>query len=412
MSFQQGLSGLNAAARNLDVIGNNVANSNTVGFKGSRAIYADVYAASLSGAGGAEVGIGTSVASIQQQFTQGNVTVTNNPLDIAVNGSGFFRMSGTNGITYSRNGQFHLDNAGYIVNADGGKLTGYPVDSAGNIVTSSPLPLQIQHGDIAPQVTTRFNATVNLDSRAPAIVAAFNANDPTTFTNSTSGTVYDTLGNAHVFTTYFTKTATSGQWNVQAAVDGTAVSNVDLGAGPGNPIRLNFDTSGALTTASPAATARLTINSGAVTPVQVELSYSGTTQFGSDFSVNALSQDGYTSGHLTGYNVANDGTVLGQYSNGQSKPLGQVVLGNFANPQGLHPLGKNQWAETTDSGLALIGTGGTGGLGLLQSAAVEDSNVDLTQELVNMITAQRVYQANAQTVKTQDQLLQTLVNLR
>ena len=412
MSFQQGLSGLNAAARNLDVIGNNVANSNTVGFKGSRAVFSDVYAASLSGSGGTGIGIGTSVAQIQQLFTQGNVTVTNNPLDLAINGGGLFRMASPSGVTYSRNGQFHLDNQGVIVNSESLALTGYPVDAQGNVVTSAPQPLQITRGDISPKETSQFNAVVNLDSRAPALAAAFNAADPSTYTSSTSGTVYDSLGNQHVLSLYFTRTPVAGQWNVQAVVDGGLPADVDFGAGAGNPLTLNFDTSGVLTTPSPAATALMTVSSGAVTPISVDLGFAGSTQFGAGFGVNALTQDGYTSGRMTGFNISSDGRVLGQYSNGQAKTMGQVVLGNFSNPQGLQPLGKNQFAETGDSGQAVISTPGSGSMGVLQSAAVEDSNVDLTQELVNMITAQRVYQANAQTIKTQDQVLQTLVNLR
>lgn len=412
MGFQSGLSGLNNAAKNLDVIGNNVANANTVGFKGSRALFADVYANSLTGSGSGQIGIGTKVEMVQQEFTQGNVTVTNNPLDIAINGQGFFRLSDSGTVTYSRNGQFHLDNAGYVVNSDDLALTGYGVDASGAIIASSPAPLRISTADINPRATTEFDATLNLDSRAAAIAAAFDPNDPATFTSSTSGTVYDTLGNAHVLTLYFVKAATAGQWSVYGTVDGTATTDVSLGGGAGSPATLDFDNTGALTTAMPLTGVQLTITSGAVTPIAFDLDFSGSTQFGSGFSVNALAQDGYTSGRLTGFNVGADGMILGRYSNGQSKTLGQVVLANFANPQGLHPLGNNVWEETTDSGLAVIGAPQSGALGSLQSAAVEESNVDLTQELVNMITAQRIYQANAQTIKTQDQVLQTLVNLR
>ncbi|HZM45618.1 MAG TPA: flagellar hook protein FlgE [Burkholderiales bacterium] len=413
MGFQTGLSGLNAASQNLDVIGNNVANASVVGFKSSRTLFADVYAASLNGAGANAIGIGTKVADIQQQFTQGNITVTNNPLDIAINGGGFFRMSDNGTITYSRNGQFHFNEDGYIVNADNLRLSGYGVDASGNIVASAPVAIQLDTADIAPKVTSDFGVGLNLDARAtPPTTAVFNPADPTSFTASTSGTVYDSLGNSHVFTQYFVKTATNGQWNLHGAVDGTALANVNLGAGAGNPVVLNFNSSGALTTAMPIAAASLTVAGGAATPLTFALDFQGSTQYGSNFSVNSLTQDGYTSGRLSGFSIAGDGQILGQYSNGQSKTLGQVVLANFANPEGLTPLGNNQWQESADSGLPLIGAPATGNLGALQSAAVEDSNVDLTAELVNMITAQRVYQANAQSIKTQDQVLQTLVNLR
>jgi flagellar hook protein FlgE len=413
MAFQSGLSGLSAASQNLDVIGNNVANASVVGFKASHALFADVYANSLNGAGTNSIGIGTKVADVQQEFTQGNITVTNNPLDIAINGGGFFRMSQNGTITYSRNGQFHFDDAGYIVNSDNLRLTGYSVDAAGNVIASSPAPLQLATADIAPNVTSMFSAGLNLDARAtPPTIAVFNPADPTSFTSSTSGTVYDSLGNSHVFTMYFVKTATAGQWNLHGTVDGTAPGNVNLGAGAGNPAVLNFNSSGALTTTMPLNPVSLTVGGGATTPLAFSLDFQGSTQYGSGFNVNAMDQDGYTSGRMTGFNIAGDGQILGQYSNGQSKTLGQVVLTNFANPQGLAPVGNNQWQETGESGLPLVGVPGSGSLGALQAAAVEDSNVDLTAELVNMITAQRVYQANAQSIKTQDQVLQTLVNLK
>jgi flagellar hook protein FlgE len=412
MGFQSALSGLNASAKNLDIIGNNVANSNTVGFKGSRAVFADVFASSLSGAGANNIGIGTKVAQVQQEFTQGNLTVTNNPLDIAINGRGFFRLDNNGTVAYSRNGQFHLDNSGYVVNADNLKLTGYPVDTLNNVVSSNPVPLRLSTSDIAPRATSDIDATLNLDSRATAITAAFVPSNAATYTNSTSTAVYDSLGNTHTLTTYFVKTPVAGQWTVHGTVDGGATSTVDFGGGAGVPTTLNFNSSGVMTTAMPIAAVALTLAGGAATPQTTTLNLTGTTQFGAEFAVTALNQDGYTSGRLTGFDIAEDGVVQGRYSNGYSNNLGQIVLANFANPQGLGSMGDNLWQETSGSGQAVIGAPLTGSMGSLQSAAVEDSNVDLTQELVNMITAQRVYQANAQTIKTQDQTLQTLVNLR
>ena len=411
MGFQSGLSGLNVAAKNLDIIGNNVANAGSVGYKGSRAIFADVFASSLNGGGTGQIGIGAKVGKVQQQFTQGNISVTNNPLDLAISGGGFFRLSNNGTISYSRNGQFNVDNSGYIVNSDGLQVTGYPVDTAGNVIPSSPQPLRLSSADIAPNATTEFDAAVNLDSRATGIALPFAANDPSTYTSSTSGTVYDSLGNPHVMTMYFVKTPTAGQWTLHGTLDGGPVGDVNLGAGAGNPVTLNFNSSGALTTAMP-LNVNLALANGAVSPLAFELNFAGSSQFGADFGVSALSQDGYAAGRMTGFNIAADGIIIGRYSNGEALQLGQVVLANFANPGGLRALGDNQWEETSDSGLALVGQPLTGSLGLLQSAAVEDSNVDLTQELVNMITAQRVYQANAQTIKTIDQVLQTLVNLR
>jgi flagellar hook protein FlgE len=412
MGFQTGLSGLNASAKNIDVIGNNVANANTVGYKGSRAVFADVFASSLAGAGSSNIGIGTKVAGVQQEFTQGNVSVSNNPLDMAINGRGFFRLENGGTVSYSRNGQMHLDSNGYIVNSDNLKLTGYGVDSAGAIVTAQPAPIRLATSDISPRATAGVEATLNLDSRSTPIALPFNASNPATYTSSTSSAIYDSLGNSHALTMYFTKTAVAGQWSVQANVDGGPLADVNLGAGAGTPVLLNFNSSGAMTTAQPFAGVSLAFTNGASTPQTMDVDFTGSTQFGSDFGVTALAQDGYTSGRLVGFDVDESGIVAGRYTNGQSTQLGQVVLANFSNMQGLRSKGDNLWEETTASGAAIIGAPLTGSLGSLQSAAVEDSNVDLTQELVNMITAQRVYQANAQTIKTQDQVLQTIVNLR
>ena len=401
MSFQQGLSGLNAAAKNLDVIGNNVANSGTVGFKQSQAQFADVYANSLTGAGGANVGIGTKVAQVSQQFTQGNITATNNPLDMAINGGGFFRMDNNGEATYQRNGQFQLDRMGFIVNPTGAKLTGYTADASGVLSTGAPSPLSIDTADLAPQVTSTVNAVLNLDSRGEVPLVPFDMTDPTSFNSSTAVSVYDSLGNSHTLQTYYVKTA-PGEWDVHASTDGGAASAMG---------GLSFNSSGALTTPMPYIVP-VVVTTGATTPLTIEVDFTGSTQFGSAFSVNTLNQDGYTSGRLAGFDIGADGVVLGRYTNGQSAVLGQVVLANFANPNGLQQLGNNMWAETSTSGNPLIGVPSSGSLGVLQSSAVEDSNVDLTAELVNMITAQRVYQANAQTIKAQDAVMQTLVNLR
>ncbi len=481
MSFQQGLSGLNAASKSLEAIGNNVANSNTVGFKASQAQFADVYANSLSGAGAGAVGIGVKISGVVQQFTQGNVSSSNNPLDIAINGGGFFRMSDQGTVTYGRNGQFQLDKDGYIVNSNASRLTGYPVDSGGNLTTGQPSDLQINSADLSPARTTEVTALLNLDSRNTVpTTATFDASDATSYNSATSVSVFDSLGNAHILQTFYVKSATAGEWDVYASNDGTelaelaatpvaltaanlagatattvltaawAQSIVDatgtavqrdaviagaVGAAitaaiaasdfeeaaalaaasvpPASIGTLTFDSFGQLA-ASTTLSASLTIYpaTGAVTPLAIDIGYDGTTQFGSNFGVNELSQDGFASGRLSGFNVGSDGIIIGRYTNGRSATLGQVALANFRNPNGLQPLGNNVWAASSASGPELVGAPGSSSLGVLQSSAVEDSNTDLTAELVNMITAQRVYQANAQTIKTQDQVLQTLVNLR
>lgn len=403
MSFQQGLSGLNAAAKNLDVIGNNIANSNTVGFKGSEAQFADVFASSAGGASSASIGIGTSVSAVRQTFGQGNISITSNPLDIAINGGGFYRLDTSGSISYSRNGQFSLDKNGYIVNASGQNLTGYPANSKGSVTTAAPVKLQVSAADLVPSASTAATAGVNLDSRSTALASAgFNATDPSTYQGATSMSVYDSLGNSHILSLYFVKTAVN-TWDTFAANDGT-----QIGAGPVGA--LAFNANGTLTSGSPVALT-LPVSSGAAN-ISLSLDLAGTTQFGSAFGVNTLNQDGYTAGKITGYAVGADGVVQGRYSNGQMRAQGQVALSAFTNPQGLRSLGGNQWGESSDSGPALTGAPNTGNLGVLQSGALEDSNIDLTAELVDMITAQRVYQANAQTIKTQDSVLQTLVNLR
>lgn len=407
MSFQQGLSGLNAASKSLEVIGNNVSNASTVGFKQSRAQFADVFANSLINAGSSQIGIGTKIQNVQQQFTQGNITSTNNPLDIAINGSGFFRMINNGTITYSRNGQFQLDKNGYIVDASGKQLTGYGVNSSGVLSTGAPTGLQINTADLKPTVTTKVTGTVNLDSRKSApTTTPFNPADPTSYNDSTAVTVYDSLGNSHTLQSYFVKTG-AGTWDVYTTADGTSTTIL-----PAATASLTFTTAGTAPTSSPATiTVGFTPPSGAGA-VSLTMDYSSSTQYGSAFSINSLTQNGYTSGRLSSFAAGPDGIITGRYTNGQSATLGQVIVAGFTNPNGLQSLGDNAWGETSTSGPPLMGAPNTGSLGVLQSNATEDSNVDLTAELVNMITAQRVYQANAQTIKTQDQVLQTLVNLR
>jgi flagellar hook protein FlgE len=405
MSFQQGLSGLNVAAKNLDAIGNNVANATTVGYKAARAEFSDVFANSLAGSS-VQVGIGAKTAAVRQQFGQGNIVTTSNPLDIAINGAGFFQLSTNGTVSYGRNGQFSLDRDGFMVTASGARLQAYGVDVNGQVIASTPGDLQVSFANIAPQATNLASMALNLDSRETVPLSAFNINNTSSYNSSSAMTVYDSQGNSHTLAMYFRKTA-ANTWDVYGAADGAVING---GAALGT---LNFTAGGTLA-ADSVMNISIPLTNGAGTPLAFPLTFpaSDMTQFGVNFSVSSLSQNGFTTGRLAGFAIGEDGVVLGRYTNGQTRAQGQIVLANFINPQGLVALGDNSWAETSDSGQPLVSSPGSGTLGSLQSGALEEANVDLTEELVKMITAQRVYQANAQTIRTQDQVLQTLVNLR
>lgn len=412
MSFQQGLSGLNASAKNLDVIGNNVANASTVGFKASQAQFGDVYAASLTGAGGTQIGIGTKLSTVAQQFTQGNITTSNNPLDVAINGKGFFRVSNNGSIYYSRAGQFQLDKDGYVVTANGNNVTGYAATSTGVILSGSYTNLRLSSADLPPSATTASDVQVNMDARSSTIASSFVYTNPLTYNDSTSITVYDSLGNAQTLSLYFAKTA-SNTWSVYSTLTNNAGTTTVLNGSSAALDTITFTSAGALSTggtATQAITAAQLGSGGAALSVAID--FTGTTQFGSSFGVSAITQDGFTSGRITGFGIGSDGIITARYSNGQTLQQGQLVLADFTNPQGLQPLGDGLWAETSAAGQPLVGSPNSASLGVLQSSATEDSNVDLTAELVALITAQRSYQASAQSIKTQDQVLQTLVNLR
>jgi flagellar hook protein FlgE len=421
MSFQQGLSGLNATAKNLEVIGNNVANANTFGSKTSRAEFADMYATSMSGAGANTIGIGTTLSAVSQQFTQGNIVTSENPLDLAINGAGFFQVTdGFSPTAYTRNGQFKVDRDGYVVNNQAQRLMGYPANGAGVIQPGAASALQMPTAGITPAASANIRMELNLDARArttlPAAGPQIDFADPSTYNNATSLTAYDAKGQDVALTYYFQKAATD-TWNVYITANGTPLAT-GAGGAPAPSTTLVFPPNGGTPT-SPAGAVSINIPAAvnavgaqtlAITGVQ--LSISGATQYGSSFAVTDLSQDGYAPGQLVGIQFENNGIVMARYSNGQSKPAGQLEIATFRNPQGLQPMGGNAWARSYKSGDPITGVPGDGNLGVLQAGALEESNVDLTAELVAMMTSQRVYQANAQTIKTQDQILQTLVNLR
>jgi flagellar hook protein FlgE len=420
MSFQQGLSGLNATSKNLQVIGNNIANANTYGTKVSRAEFSDVYANALNGAGTNSVGIGTTVTTVAQQFTQGTIKITDNPMDLAINGAGFFQVAGPDAaISYTRNGQFKVDREGYIVNNGGLRLMGYATDGLGGVLPGVSAALQLPTSGIAPAATAQVGLEFNLDSRSavtvPGTGPAIDFSDARTYNNATSMTVYDLQGREVALTYYFQKSGDNA-WNVFATANGNTVAGTAAAPLPVTAMTFAADGSAPTAPAGPVTfdIPATTLPGGGTTEAiaGVELDLQSATQFGASFGVTDATQDGYAAGQLTAIVVEGDGVVTARYSNGRAQAAGQIEISNFRNPQGLQPLGDNRWGRTNASGEAILGVPGQGNLGVLQDGALEESNIDLTGELVNMIVAQRIYQANAQTIKTQDQVLQTLVNLR
>ncbi len=393
MGFSQALSGLNAAASQLDVVGNNIANSQTVGFKGSSVQFADVYT-------GAKVGQGVRVSGVLQDFSNGTLESTGRNLDLGINGAGFFRFLQGEQIVYSRNGQLTLTKEGYLENAQGARLTGFP---AGVGTGGQPQVLQVQAGGMNASATTGVDATFNLDAESDIITDAFDPADDDTYSYANTATVYDSLGVQHTMTLYFVKTG-ENEWAVHSAVDGT----VDAA----NTGELRFNSNGTLDEAnSTFPDYSFAMNNGA-DDVTFGINFDGTTQFGQEFDLGSLDQNGYTAGSLVGVTVDDDGNIIGNYANEQSQVLGTLALANFRNPEGLQPAGDNAWVETGTSGQPLLGLAGTGMFGNVESQALEVSNVDLTSELVDLIIAQRNYQANTQTIKVQDEVLQNAVNLR
>lgn len=406
MSFSQAVSGLSAASSNLDVIGNNIANSATAGFKSSTIAFADLFA-------GSDVGLGTKVAAVIQNFNDGTTTTTSRGLDVALSGNGFFRMTDSSGaVYYSRNGQFTLDENRNLVNTQGLYVTGYPASgSPATIQTgANPVALSIPTTQMSAKATSTATQVANLNSTSDIpSVTTFDSSNVDSYNAKSTMTVYDSQGNDHTLDMYYVKTGDNA-WTVHAVDSTTGASAGDFD--------LTFDSSGNLTSVggvTGATTVALSIDgtNGAAAGQSITLNMqgslqqnTGTTTFGNP------TQDGYAPGDLTTYTINDDGTITGTYSNQQTQLLGQIVLASFSNPEGLQSEGDNVWSATSSSGQAAIGTAGTGTFGSLTAGALEASNVDLSQELVNMIVAQRNYQANAQTIKTQDQILNTLVNLR
>ncbi len=405
MSFSQALSGLNAQQQKLGAVGNNIANSQTVGFKSSNVQFADVFANS-------RVGLGTRTSAVLQNFSQGNIESTNRNMDLAIAGEGFFRFQQPNGeVGYSRNGQLTMTADGRLVNAQGAQIMGYAADADGNVQAGGNVqPMQVPPGDLQANATTQLDISLNLDSGQPVIAAAFNADNANTYNYSTNATVFDSQGNARNLSLYFTKTD-DNQWAVNGRLSGGPAGGGSYDINLGN---LVFNQNGTLQADNTNAAVFDDIEFGAGNPLEalnVAMSFEGSTQFANDSTVNNTVQDGYTSGALVGITIENDGTIMRNYANEQSRAAGQIALVSFRNPEGLRPEGDNLWTATAASGDEFVGAAGTGLRGMIEPSAVETSNVDLARELVDTIVAQRAYQANSTSISTQDELLQTIINL-
>jgi flagellar hook protein FlgE len=405
MTFRLALSGLNAASADLGVTANNIANSATAGFKESRTEFSELFAVSPQGVSSLAAGNGVRVSDVSQQFSQGNIDFTDNSLDLAISGSGFFTLSDGGALSYTRAGAFKTSPEGYVVNSQGQRLQVYPPLVGGGFNTGSLSDLRLVSAESAPASTSNVEMLMNLPANGAAPTnPVFDPADPTTFNRATSLTVYDSLGAAHTATMYFVKTAAPGAWDSRLYVDGTAV---------GTPQGLQFSNTGQLTTPlnGDIAFPAYTPTTGAA-DMTLTFDFTGSTQYGATFGVNNITQDGYTTGRLIGMDIDKTGSVQARFTNGRSLTMGQVALSNFANANGLQPVADTNWVETFSSGQALRGQAGNSGFGLVQSGALESSNVDITTQLVNMITAQRNFQANAQMISTADSITQTIINIR
>jgi flagellar hook protein FlgE len=401
-SLFSGVSGLNTYGNAMSVIGNNIANVGTAGFKSSRASFADLVSASLGGGSSAnQVGLGVFLNDVQTSFAQGSLSNTGNTLDLAIDGTGFFGLRDNTGTaSYSRAGQFQVNNLGEIVDPSGRFLQGYQASATG-LILGTVGNITLSAATVAPQVTSTAAVEANLSAAATVPAAAFDATDATTYNFSNGMTIYDTLGAQHQLRLYYVK-ASANTWNLHSQIDGGATTaRTDL----------VFNSSGALTTGG-AQTFSLPIGGGAATPQSVAMDFSAITQYGAASSLTNQTQDGFTSGSFQNLSIDSAGRVVAQFSNGQTRTLAQVVLSRFTNPNGLARSGENGFAETIDSGAPLAGAPSNNGLGRLISQTIEQSNVDLGKEFVDMIITQRAFQANSRVITTSDEMLQDLVNLK
>jgi len=416
MSLSTGLTGLQAAQTNLDTIGNNIANVATNGFKSSSPNFSDLYGASLSGAsGGASPGQGVMTSSLSQLFTEGTITQTGNPLDIAINGNGFLEVQTPSGIAYSRNGALHLDSNGVLTNDSGAQVLGYStsVSGASSGAATGPVgPIQVSQTNLPPTATSTLSVDANLpstDRQIDTTTTPFSITNPLSYDESTTTTVYDSLGTPNTLTTYFTQVSGSGsppQWQTYWGLSSTSGTLISSGAGA----TLTFNSSGTLTAGSGTISVASLPNGAA--PLSIAQSFTGTTLSNLPFGVTSISNNGNGAGQYSGLQIASNGNVIAQYSNGATKVMGTIALASFRNPQGLTAITGNNWLASADSGPAAVNPPGTAGLGTLESGAIEGSNVDLSTQLVGLIVAQQAYQANVQGINIDQQDVQKLLQLQ
>lgn len=401
MALNTALSGINAAQSDLNVIANNIANADTTGFKGSRAEFADIFAVTGLNLNSTATGSGVRLQEVAQQFSQGDIETTNNSLDLAISGNGFFVVNNGSGVQYTRAGDFEKNPNGFITTPDGANVQMYPSNGQGGFDTSTLTDFNWVTAQSNATATSTITMSSNLPASATVPTNAFSTTDSTSYNAASPVTVYDSQGGSHQATVYYVKTGTN-TWDANLYVDGQSAGTQPM----------TFDSTGKLTTPTNGSLAFNTVNlANGSSPMTLSLDVTNTTQFGTDYSAGTINQNGFEAGTLSSMDIDSKGVITAYYSNNQSTQIGQVAIANFANVQGLNQLGDTTWAASSDSGPAIMGTASVGQFGSIQSGALESSNTsDTTAQLVDMIQAQRNYQANAQVLSTDNTLASTLFN--
>ncbi|HXN11393.1 MAG TPA: flagellar hook protein FlgE [Steroidobacteraceae bacterium] len=416
MSFGIALSGLNAAQSDLNVTANNIANSQTTGFKSSDSQFSELFAVSPQGVSKTQIGEGVALTQVKQNFAQGNIETSGNSLDMALSGNGFFTVSASGVDQYTRAGSFQTDKNGFVVNSEGQNLQVYAPNANGGFLTTQLTNLQIPTGDSPPSATTSAALVFNLPAGSAVPSATpFSPANSASYNQSTSLTEYDSLGAAHTASMYFVAAGVAANgtstWDAYEYIDGTQVN--------ATPVKLSYTSGGALAGVLDTAggTNTTAASFGAYTPatgaaaMNITFNFSGTTQYGDAFGVTKVTQNGFTTGQISGVSVSSTGVVQANYTNGQAVALGQVAVANFASQEDLQQVNDTNWVQTASSGAPVYGQAGGAGVGLIQSGSLEQSNVDITAQLVNMITAQRAFQANSEMVSTENVITQTVINI-